>query len=241
MNCFFYRSTAFAVLALFISGCSVIQQKFTQISQKYKPVSHQLVSFTPLVFPNQDIFAFALPQAPLPLIQPLETVVVTNESNPLGQEMVEFAKKQLGIRYRYAGHNPKYGFDCSGFTSFVASNFGYNLSPACSGQSVIGEEIPLSEVQKGDLLFFGYARKKGKGKKQKATNYTYISHVGMVASDKGETMAMIHAARRGIAIDDIHSGSWRHYYAPRFLFAKRITTQEQIEKLQNPIFWAKKQ
>ncbi len=240
MNCFFYRSTTFVVVALLASGCATIQQKFTQISQKYKPVSHQLITFTPLVFPNQNIFAFALPKAPLPLIQPLEAAIITNETNPLGQEMVEFAKKHLGIRYRYAGHNPKYGFDCSGFTSFVASNFGYNLSPACSGQSVVGEEIPLSEVQKGDLLFFGYARKTGKGKK-KVSNYTYISHVSMVASNKGETMAMIHAARRGIAIDDINSGSWRHYYAPRFLFAKRITSKEQIEKLRNPIFWAKKQ
>lgn len=240
MNYFFYRSTIFVVLALLVLGCATIQHKITQISQKYKPVAYRPVPFKKLAFPNQDIFAASALTPPLPLVLPLEAAIVPNEANPLGQKMIEFAKKHLGVRYRYAGHNPKYGFDCSGFTSFVASNFGYNLSPACSGQSVVGEEISLSEVQKGDLLFFGYARRKGKGK-QKTSNYTYISHVGMVASDKGETLAMIHAARRGIAIDDINSGSWKNYYAPRFLFAKRITTQEQMEKMQNPVFWAKKQ
>src|SRR3990167_3246612 len=37
-------------------------------------------------------------------------------------EMVEYAKKQLGVPYVWAGTDPS-GFDCSGFTTYVMKQF----------------------------------------------------------------------------------------------------------------------
>ncbi len=128
-------------------------------------------------------------------------------------DMLNYARKFMGVRYVRGGRSPK-GFDCSGFTSYVYSQFGIQLSPSSATQYTQGKKVSREEVQPGDLLFFtGRAARSGR-----------VGHVAIaVDSDpvSGE-ITFIHAASSsGIKIDKITAP----YYAARFLGARRVIGQ----------------
>lgn len=143
---------------------------------------------------------------------------ITSSEDFLRENLASFAKNYLGVRYRSGGKSAK-GFDCSGFTSYILANFGYNITSASVRQAEVGETIDISEARKGDLVFFGNKDKKGRYR---------VNHAAMVVSEAGEDFAMIHASRRGIVIDDIHSSSWKKYYAKRFIRVKRVLHLEDL-------------
>ena len=58
----------------------------------------------------------------------------TSKGKATGAEIVSYAKKYIGSKYKYGGSSPS-GFDCSGFTSYVYKHFGYSLSRTSSAQS----------------------------------------------------------------------------------------------------------
>lgn len=127
-------------------------------------------------------------------------------------DMLDYARKFMGVRYVRGGRSPK-GFDCSGFTSYVYSQFGYELSPSSSTQYTQGKKISRDEVQPGDLLFFtGRASRSGR-----------VGHVAIAidADPVSGEITFIHAARSGIRIDRITAP----YYAARYLGARRVIGQ----------------
>ena len=107
--------------------------------------------------------------------------------------------------YRYKGYD-KSGFDCSGYIHYVFNNFGYNVPRSSIGLTSIGKEINLSEVKKGDLLFF----------KGRNINNKKIGHVSMVIEVDEKSLTMIHSTRRGIIIDRLSDVD---YYKKRFITA----------------------
>lgn len=127
-------------------------------------------------------------------------------------DMLNYARKFIGVRYVRGGRSPK-GFDCSGFTSYVYSQFGYQLSPSSSTQYTQGKKISRDQVQPGDLLFFtGRAARSGR-----------VGHVAIAvdADPVSGEITFIHAARTGIKIDKITAP----YYAARYLGARRVIGQ----------------
>ncbi len=70
--------------------------------------------------------------------------------------VVALARQQLGRRYVFGGTTPR-GFDCSGFTQYLARSFGVNLPRTAAQQARVGTEIPKdrSALRPGDLLTFG--------------------------------------------------------------------------------------
>lgn len=109
-------------------------------------------------------------------------------------EMVDYAKKQLGVPYVWAGTDPS-GFDCSGFTSYVMKNFKKEVPRRAEDQYKSSKKIKQSAAQKGDLVFFN--------------NGSGVSHVGMIISEKGQPLVMIHASSsKGIMITDIESSEY---------------------------------
>src|SRR5690606_21734365 len=57
------------------------------------------------------------------------------------QDLVSFAKKLLGVKYKYGAAHPSHGFDCSGFVNYVFRQFGITLPRSSSAMGQAGEGI----------------------------------------------------------------------------------------------------
>jgi cell wall-associated NlpC family hydrolase len=109
-----------------------------------------------------------------------------------GQRIAEFALQYEGYKYVYGGESPSAGFDCSGFVYYVYGQFDHSLSRTATTQYANnGESVSKSELQPGDLLFFGYSGK--------------IAHVGLYIGNNN----FIHAcdSSTGVIISSLDS-SW---------------------------------
>lgn len=126
-----------------------------------------------------------------------DNTVVAEENSTLKkrrQDMVDYAKKQLGVPYEWAGEDPG-GFDCSGFTTYIMKEFSKDIPRRAEDQYKASKKIRQSNAQKGDLVFFN--------------NGSGVSHVGMIVSEKGAPLVMIHASSsKGIIITEIETSEY---------------------------------
>lgn len=74
-----------------------------------------------------------------------------------GNAIVAYAANFLGTPYVWGGSTPQPGFDCSGFVKYVYAHFGISLSRTTYTQVNQGRAVSRSELQPGDLVFFGSA------------------------------------------------------------------------------------
>lgn len=70
-------------------------------------------------------------------------------------EICEYARQFVGNPYVWGGTSLTKGADCSGFTLSVYKNYGVSLPHSSKAQANCGTKIDLSEVQPGDLIFYG--------------------------------------------------------------------------------------
>jgi len=68
------------------------------------------------------------------------------------QDVVEYAKKFLGMQYKWGGSNPNTSFDCSGFVQYVLSKFGVQAPRVSFQQAQMGKRVGLDSLQAGDLV-----------------------------------------------------------------------------------------
>ena len=123
----------------------------------------------------------------------LDTIKVV-ENPGLRDQILITAKKQLGTPYVWAGSSPD-GFDCSGFTSYVMSKNGSKLPRRAVDQYNDAPRVKVKNAQKGDLVFFD--------------NGSGVSHVGIVVSEKGSPLMMIHSSSsKGVIITDVTKSAY---------------------------------
>ena len=128
------------------------------------------------------------------VVVPDPTKVESVEIIGLRGEIMTVAKQQLGTPYVWAGSKPG-GFDCSGFTSYVMDQNGVTLPRRAADQYATSKKLKAKEIQKGDLVFFN--------------NGSGVSHVGIVVSDKGRPLQMIHASSgSGIIITNVEQSEY---------------------------------
>jgi cell wall-associated NlpC family hydrolase len=72
----------------------------------------------------------------------------------VGVRAAKFARRWLGVRYRWGGTSPRGGFDCSGFVRFVWDRFGIQLAHSSYAQFQSGRWISRRALRPGDLVFF---------------------------------------------------------------------------------------
>jgi cell wall-associated NlpC family hydrolase len=82
---------------------------------------------------------------------------------PLGQSVttaaqrlaaLNWARTQIGKPY-IAGHNGPEAYDCSGLTQWAFDKVGHHMIQFSQTQFAAGAKIPYSQLQPGDLVFFG--------------------------------------------------------------------------------------
>ncbi len=126
------------------------------------------------------------------------------------RNIVKAAEEYVGTKYLYAGTKPSTGFDCSGFTSYVFSQFRVLVSPASSQQAVQGRKIDLDRVQPADLLFFGESAGR-------------ISHVAMVVERTKDGIICVHSTTsRGVIVENVSASK---YWKPKILFARDVVSK----------------
>jgi cell wall-associated NlpC family hydrolase len=117
-----------------------------------------------------------------------------------GMPVVAFARRWLGVPYRWGGSTPA-GFDCSGFTSYVWRRFGVRLPHNAAAQFSAGVPVPRSRLRPGDLLFF-----------------SGLGHVGLyVGSGR-----MIHSPQSGSSVEIV---SLAKRYGGRLVGARRVVSR----------------
>ncbi|OYO04035.1 C40 family peptidase [Enemella evansiae] len=67
---------------------------------------------------------------------------------------IAFAKAQVGKPYRWGGTGPD-AYDCSGLTGAAWKAAGVSLQRTSQQQYASGNKIPISQIQPGDLVFYG--------------------------------------------------------------------------------------
>lgn len=133
-------------------------------------------------------------------------------SSVTGNAVVDYAKKYLGLRYVSGGNSLTTGTDCSGFTKLIYKEFGVTLSRAAKGQAGNGTYVRKSDLQKGDLVFYGT----GKG---------VISHVAIYIGN-GQ---VIHESNRrdGVKISSVNM--------MQYITARRVINSKAIKIVEDKI------
>lgn len=72
----------------------------------------------------------------------------------VGIRVSKYARRFLGVPYRYGGMSPRSGFDCSGFVAYVYRHFGITLPHYTVAQFGRGLHVRRHRLRPGDLVFF---------------------------------------------------------------------------------------
>jgi cell wall-associated NlpC family hydrolase len=137
-------------------------------------------------------------------------------AKPTQENIIETAKSFMGIPYLWGGTSAK-GMDCSGFTKTVYFLNGVLLDRDASQQVkkgiLVDTENGFENLQKGDLLFFGF-----KGTKEKKER---VTHVGIYIGD----LEFIHESGRvKINSFDKKRPNFSKFRLEHFIRARRIIT-----------------
>jgi cell wall-associated NlpC family hydrolase len=108
-----------------------------------------------------------------------------------------------GTPFRNGGSDPK-GFDCSGFTQYVFSQYGVALPREVREQYRAGKSIDPSQLAPGDLVFF-------------ATTDPDVSHVAIAIGGDG----FVHAPSSSGVVRVEHLSAT--YWSPRFVGVRRVS------------------
>lgn len=144
-----------------------------------------------------------------------QTSIKTNSANSISADsLVTFAKKQLGIKYRYANANPKAGFDCSGFVYYVFAHFNIKVPRASMDYEKTGKIIHPDSCKAGDIIVFTGTHIKNRKP----------GHVGIIISNSSGEINFIHSSsghkRIGVIITNFNTSP---YYKSRFIKIVRLS------------------
>ena len=128
--------------------------------------------------------------------------------NISANELVKFSETLLGVKYKYGSSDKKYGFDCSGFITYVFKGFDIKVPRISADFTNAGQEVLLKDSKRGDLILFtGTDEKSG-----------VVGHMGIITENKNGWVEFIHASTsRGVMLSGMNS-----YFIPRYVKTNRI-------------------
>jgi cell wall-associated NlpC family hydrolase len=120
-----------------------------------------------------------------------------------GYALAGTALSLRGTPYRNGGADPN-GFDCSGFTQFVFSQYGLSLPREVREQYRVGKSVKPQDLAPGDILFF-------------TTTDPGPSHVAIAIG--GDEFVHAPSSTGVVRVEHLSSSYW----SPRYLGARRLT------------------
>lgn len=135
-------------------------------------------------------------------------IIPKNNEEQLRDSIVAFGNGLLGTPYVTAGTSSK-GFDCSGFVYYVFKEFEIKVPRSSSLFKNFGEEIPIADVKKGDILLF------------LSPTRNAIGHIGIVSEPNGMQSNFIHASSSK-KMQVMISSLTQKGYTRRFVKAVRV-------------------
>ena len=73
------------------------------------------------------------------------------------QAAISAAESQIGVAYVWGGESEGSGFDCSGLTQWALAKAGVSIGRVTTAQESAGSRVSISQLQPGDLVFWGSA------------------------------------------------------------------------------------
>jgi len=126
-------------------------------------------------------------------------------------QVIGAARSFIGTPYKYGGTS-RAGMDCSGLLINSFRVIDVSLPRSSEGQSKIGEEVDMKDLQPGDLVFFATGNRKRK-----------VTHVGLVTERKGkDNIKFIHASS---TLGVVETNLFAEYYQKRFRGGRRVISQ----------------
>ena len=123
--------------------------------------------------------------------------------------VVDFAQTLMGVPYVYGSTDPKVGFDCSGFITYVFNNFDIKVPRSSVDFTNVGTEVQVADAKTGDLILFT-----GTDPLERT-----VGHMGIVVSNQ-DTLKFIHSTSgkaMGVTITPLNKG-----YQKRFVKTIRV-------------------
>jgi cell wall-associated NlpC family hydrolase len=144
-----------------------------------------------------------------PALPPAQ-VIETHQVQP--EQVMAFAETLIGVPYVYASTDPKVGFDCSGFITYVFNHFNIRVPRSSIDFTNVGKTIPAEQAKRGDIILFT-----GTNPEER-----HVGHMGLIVS-KSDSLRFIHATSgkaMGVTITPLSN-----YYKTRFVKVIRIFPQ----------------
>lgn len=156
---------------------------------------------------HHRIASVVLPEPSLGSLYPCSDIISPDS-------ILQFAHTLLGTPYREASSNPLYGFDCSGFVSYVFKYFNFNVPRSSSEYYNAGERISIEDAKPGDVILFTGTR----------THHPHsIGHMGIICCNQDGDLKFIHSTsgkEHGVTITDFNDT-----YKRRFVQVIRLLKQ----------------
>lgn len=123
--------------------------------------------------------------------------------------LVEYSKTLKGICYKYASTDPKKGFDCSGFITYVFNHFNITVPRTSVDFTNEGTPVDLQSAKPGDLILFTGTD----------TTIRTVGHMGIITYS-GDSVVFIHSTS-GKAYG-VTETTLNPYYMGRFVKVIRV-------------------
>lgn len=152
-----------------------------------------------------------------PSVKGLRSTVKLKEAIPIypihtgnvaAEDVVAFAKEQIGVPYKYGSMDPGKGFDCSGFINYVFHHFSITVPRMSKNFTNSGTAVFIEDSRPGDLILFtGSNPKSG-----------VVGHMGIITENRHGVVRFIHASSsHGVMISGMNA-----YFIPRFVKVNRV-------------------
>jgi cell wall-associated NlpC family hydrolase len=138
---------------------------------------------------------------------------VINTGSVTPDQLMAFAETLKGVPYKYASTDPKVGFDCSGFITYVFNHFNIKVPRSSIDFTDVGKYIPKEEAKRGDIILFTGTD----------STETFVGHMGLITSNNGGKLEFIHSTSGkaySVTVTPLND-----YYMSRFVKCIRIFPQ----------------